>query len=241
MSLFAIEWVGTANYTPGRNGKKPLAIVDHITAGLFPGCLAWLRNSLAKASAHYLVTKAGKIYRLVRDEDTAWANGTINKPHWQLYDGSNPNRYTLSIEHEGLAGEALTEEQYQATLWLHKQLISKWKIPIDDNHIIGHYRLDSVNRPNCPGPGFPWQRLFNDLLNQEGDNQMLVKLDLKTHVDLPEVNIKVNNKIVEKGLLLNVNNQDISYAPVRAIAEALGAKVGWDGATKTVLIEKEGK
>jgi len=48
-------------------------------------------------------------------------------------------------------------------LWLHQQLIKWWGILIDSNHIIGHYRIDSVNRPNCPGPLFPWDRLFADL------------------------------------------------------------------------------
>ncbi|HHY13968.1 MAG TPA: S-layer homology domain-containing protein [Thermoanaerobacterales bacterium] len=34
---------------------------------------------------------------------------------------------------------------------------------MDEDHIIGHYRIDSVNRPNCPGNKFPWNRLFDDL------------------------------------------------------------------------------
>lgn len=162
-----IEWAASPNYGKGRNGKKIIAIVNHITAGTFPGCLSWLRNPQAKASAHYLVTRQGKIYQLVRDEDTAWHAGAVNKPSWPLYDGSNPNRYTIGIEHEALPGERLTEMQYQATLWLHKQLIAKHGIPIDEGHIIGHYRIDSVNRPNCPGPSFPWDRLFSDLKGGE--------------------------------------------------------------------------
>lgn len=169
---FKIEWVGTPNYTKGRNGRKPIAIVNHITAGKYPGCLSWLRNPASKASANYLVTKAGKILQLVRDEDTAWANGGVNKPSWPLYDGTNPNRYTISIEHEALAGETLTEAQYQATLWLHRQLVAKHGIPVDRDHIIGHYRIDSVNRANCPGPKFPWDRLFADL---KGGNQKMAK------------------------------------------------------------------
>ena len=152
-----VKWVGTPNYTKGRGGRKPLAIVNHITDGRYPGCLSWLQNPSAKASANYLITKAGQILQLVKDEDTAWANGGVNKPSWPLYDGTNPNRYTISIEHEGLAGESLTEEQYQATLWLHRQLVAKHGIPVDQDHIIGHYRIDSVNKPNCPGPGFPWR------------------------------------------------------------------------------------
>lgn len=165
---FSIEWVGTPNYRQGRSGRKPITIVDHITAGRYPGCLSWMQNPAAQASAHYLITKAGQIFQLVKDVDTAWHAGAVNKPNWPLYDGTNPNRYTIGIEHEGMPGDALTEEQYQATLWLHRQLIESWGILVDQDHIIGHYRIDSVDRPNCPGPGFPWDRLFSDL---EGRNQ----------------------------------------------------------------------
>ncbi|GAB6172400.1 hypothetical protein JCM15765_18780 [Paradesulfitobacterium aromaticivorans] len=122
-----------------------------------------MQNPKAQASAHYLVTKAVQIYQLVKDEDTAWHAGIVNKPNWSLYDGTNPNKYTIGIKHEGQPGDVFTEVQYQAILWLHKELIRKWGIPIDSDHIIGHYRIDSVNRPNCPGSGFPWERLFRDL------------------------------------------------------------------------------
>ena len=162
-----IEWASSPNYSRGRNGRKIIAIVNHITAGTFPGCLSWMRNPQAKASAHYLVTRQGKVYQMVRDEDTSWHAGAVNKPNWKLYDGTNPNRYTIGIEHECLSGGLLTDAQYKATVELHKMLIAKYNIPIDKDHIIGHYRIDSVNRPNCPGPSFPWDRLFSDLKGGE--------------------------------------------------------------------------
>jgi N-acetyl-anhydromuramyl-L-alanine amidase AmpD len=162
-----IKWSGTPNYTAGRKNKKIIAIVNHITAGAFPGCLSWLQNPQSKASAHYIVARTGEIRQLVKDEDSSWHAGIVNKPNWKLYDGTNPNSVTIGIEHEGYGTNGgdgnLTEAQYQATLWLHRQLISKYKIPVDPDRIIGHYRIDSVNRPNCPGPKFPWDRLFADL------------------------------------------------------------------------------
>lgn len=172
MASYRIEWAGTPNYTPGRRGRTPVAIVNHITAGFYPGTLNWLQNPAAQVSAHYLILQNGRILQLVKDEDTAWANGIVNRPAWVLYDGTNPNRYTLSIEHENLSGGNLTEAQYQASLWLHKQLMERWDIPIARDTIIGHNQIDTVDRPNDPGPNFPWDRLFADLRDWQGGEQV---------------------------------------------------------------------
>ncbi len=165
---YKIEQQSSPNHS-SRHDRKILTIVDHITAGKYPGCLSWMQNPAAKASAHYLVTRTGRIIQMVDDRNASWHAGIVNKPSWSLYRGENPNRYTIGIEHEGYGAQGgdgtLTEEQYQATLWLHRQLIEKHNIPIDNDHIIGHYRIDSVNRPGCPGPNFPWSRLFDDLRN----------------------------------------------------------------------------
>jgi N-acetylmuramoyl-L-alanine amidase len=209
-----IEWSPSPNFTKGRNGKKIIAIVNHITAGLMPGTLSWLKNPNAQASAHYLVTKAGLIFQLVKDEDTAWHAGIVNKPNWPLYDGSNPNRYTIGIEHECMSGGGLTEQQYQATLWLHRQLVAKHGIPVDTEHIIGHNRIDTVNRPNDPGPNFPWQRLFNDLANL-----------------YPAVKIKVGLQVLQ-GILVN----GVTYAPVRDLANSLGRTVEWNAQMNAAII-----
>jgi len=161
-----IEWVGSPNYWTGRNGKKIIAIVNHMTAGYMPSTLEWLQNQKAKASAHYLITRKGEVLQLVREGDTAWHAGIAKKPNWSLYDGTNPNRYTLGIEHEGFPNDGLTEAQYQASLQLQRELTAKYNIPRKDPYIIGHYRIDSVNKPNCPGHKFPWSRLFSDLSGQ---------------------------------------------------------------------------
>lgn len=221
MGSYKVKQAQSPNCSRGRSGKKIIAIVLHITAGLYPGCLSWMRNPAAKASAHYLVTKSGEIYQMVQDADTSWHAGFVNRPTWKLYDGTNPNRCTLGIEFECLSGGELTEAQYQAGLWLIQELAQKYGIPVDEEHIIGHYRIDSVNRPNDPGTQFPWARLFTDLKGEDEDV-------------LSEAKIKVNGQVIT-GYILKDNR---SYAPVRALAEALGAKVDWDDKTKTVIITK---
>lgn len=170
-----IEWVGTPNFRSGRSGNQIIAIINHITAGLYPGCLSWMQNPASQASCHYLILKNGRILQLVKDEDTAWHAGIVNKPNWPLYNGKNPNLNTIGIEHEALAGEGLTEEQYQANLWLHRYLLAKHSgIKLDSDHIIGHNRTDTVNRANDPGPKFPWERLFADLKGERRKVDYLV-------------------------------------------------------------------
>ncbi len=220
MSSPIIETALSPNFRRGRQGYKIVAIVNHITAGLMPGTLNWLLNPTAKVSAHYLVTKNGRIIQMVADEDTAFAVGSVNNPTWPLYDGSNPNNYTLSIEHEALAGEGLSEQQYQASLALHWMLISKWQIPVDRDHIIGHYRLDSINRQNDPGSNFPWEGLLSDL-----------KLKLLAQADLAAVNINLDGQLIN-GLIIN----NRAFAPVKELFGVLGRSVSWDAFTRIVHV-----
>lgn len=57
----------------------------------------------------------------------------------------------------------------------------------------------------------------------------------------PEVNkdIPVNITLNGKKLTTGVMDDAVTYAPVRAIAEALGAKVTYNASSKTVNIVKE--
>lgn len=213
-----IIWRKSPNYQEGRGGRKIIAIVNHITAGLCPGCVDWMCDPAARASAHYVVTKTGLIYQLVRDEDTAWHAGVVNKPNWPLYDGTNPNKYTLGIEHEALVGEGLTEVQYQASLWLHLRLVNKWSLTPDRDHIIGHYRIDSVNRATDPGSKFPWQRLFSDLRKEESN--------------------MVPTRVIYKGKTMEgFIKEGLTYVEVRKLCEAMGKKVTWNQEKRIVEVQ----
>jgi len=216
------------NFTEGRKGRKIIAIVNHITAGLMPGTLSLMCNPIAKASAHYLITKIGEIYQLVDDNNRAWHAGEVRKPNWSLYDGTNPNYCTLGIEHEALAGESLTDKQYEATLWLHKMLTQKWNIPIDTDHIIGHYRLDSVNRKNDPGPKFPWSRL---IYNMKGGSGMADTEGKSPCVH--DINGVLFPGFLKGGTAFLYSDNGI---PIRDVAAAFSHGIEWNGDTQTVII-----
>lgn len=150
-----------------REGYKQLFIVNHIMSGTIDGSENWFNNYESKASSNYGISKKGEVREWVDPKNKAWANGIVtnkNNPISKEFPGVNPNCVTISIEHEGETGEKFTEEMYNSTLELHKYLLTKYPdIKIDRDHIIGHYRIDPVKKLNCPGSGFPWDRLFNDL------------------------------------------------------------------------------
>ena len=161
-----VTWIPSPNYgypqgTHGRNGLLPDAIVLHIAEGSLAGCDAWFQTQGSEASAHYCIGKAGAIHQYVSIFDAAWANGQVRRPSWSLLrEGVNPNLHTISIEHEGYSGEEWTQAMFDADAWLISRLCHVCGIPVDEEHIIGHSRIDSVYRARCPGDGLPWERLL---------------------------------------------------------------------------------
>lgn len=166
-----------------RNNWKPDMIVSHITEGNYAGAVSWLCNPQSQASSHFVVSKRGEITQLVPITESAWVNGTstdisknnhYSKSSLKLVRDrkTNANYYTIGIEHEGFSsqgGGKLTPEQFKATVWLHKHIIAEVKriygidIPIDREHIVGHYQVDPIRKPNCPGKNFQWDDLIKEL------------------------------------------------------------------------------
>lgn len=166
-----------------RQGWKPDMIVNHITEGSYAGAVSWLCNPKSGASAHFVISRKGEITQLVDIREAAWANGTSTDPNKNNYYGksslklvrdrkTNANYYTISIEHEGFYKNgygALTPKQLEASIWLHKHIIEEVKkiygieIPLDRNHIVGHYQIDPIRKPNCPGRAFQFDEIIQAL------------------------------------------------------------------------------
>ena len=140
-----------------RNGQHPEALCMHITDGESAAGAISHWAGPTDASAHYIVDKDGTIYRTVREEYAAWANGAVNKPdltnpliaRW-VGAGINPNSCTISIEIVGRPGPIKPAAQWTSVLWLADDVCRRWGIPRDRTHVIGHYQIDSVNRARCP-------------------------------------------------------------------------------------------
>jgi N-acetyl-anhydromuramyl-L-alanine amidase AmpD len=171
------------NFTVGRYGYKPEAIVIHLMDGTLNGTDSWFRNPKANASTHYGVGEKGEVYQWVNESDMAWGNGRVDKPTWKLLKpNANPNLYTISIEHEGKSGHVWTEEQYKATADLVVDIAKRWNIPLDADHVIVHSEI-YAKKPSCTGSGFDKARLLQMVKPSEPDvRNSLVKGDASSAI-----------------------------------------------------------
>ena len=165
-----VRWMGSPNLYPGRAGQQCVSIVDHIMSGTMIGTDSYFQDPAKEVSAHFGVALDGRIWQWVMLASTAWANGILENPDMSIdwlaecaTKKINPNSRTVSIEHEGKTGVTMPEAQYQASLALHRYLITTLGIQVDPTHIIGHNRITGYSRAHCPGTSFPWDKLFKDL------------------------------------------------------------------------------
>lgn len=149
-----MEFIPSPNFWEGRRGQKPTAIVVHMTVGNFESALSWLTRKQSEVSAHYLISKAGRVVQLVDEKNAAWHAGRVDNPTWKLIRKDvNPNLYTIGIEHENEKGEPMTPAQWRASTALIAEIAERWAIPIDCDHIVKHRSIFS--RKTCSGNGIP--------------------------------------------------------------------------------------
>ena len=140
----------SSNFWVGRKGYRPEGIVIHIMDGTLIGTDSWFANPSSQVSAHYGIGRIGEVHQYVKEEDTAWHAGRVDAPVWKLIRPNiNPNLYTIGIEHEGRPNDVWTEAMKQASAILIRDICQRWQIPIDRNHIVGHFEIFS-KKPNCP-------------------------------------------------------------------------------------------
>jgi hypothetical protein len=131
-------------------------IVIHDTEGSLASALATFQDPGSYASAHYVIDADGSVYQTVLNRDVAWHAG-----NWYA------NMHSIGIEHVGTAVQgstSYTAAMYRSSAQLTRWLASRYGIPLDRQHIVGH---DNVPGPTAayttgmhwdPGPFWNWQR-----------------------------------------------------------------------------------
>jgi N-acetylmuramoyl-L-alanine amidase len=142
----------TANFVAGRLGQRPRGVVVHTTVGTFASTASWFENEDSGVSAHYLVGLDGSVMQFVDERDAARHAGKVSNPTAELYDGTDPNLYTVGVEFEDRGdphGIERTDAQYGAGAELIRAIARRWEFPIDARHVIGHRELTDLK--TCPG------------------------------------------------------------------------------------------
>lgn len=138
-----MKQIPSPNFFKGHKGYKRIAVVMHVSTSTIESMDSWFSTPKSQVSAHYGVSKIGKVHQYVSEDNSSWAEGVVKKPTWKLIrKGINPNYYTISIEFEGNKDDVWTKEMKDAGRKLIKAICTRHNIPVDRQHIISHHEID---------------------------------------------------------------------------------------------------
>src|SRR3990167_4724179 len=152
-----------------REGRKPKALVLHITDCDLQSALSYTLNPASQASYHYIIGKKNgvvNVYKMVDEEQAAWHTGKVVRPTWNGLefepDGRiiNPNKYTLGVAVALKAGEFPSWNLWLEWVRLVKDICDRYGFKRDENDLVNHFeiRIDKT----CPRP---WcNRAFANIL-----------------------------------------------------------------------------
>jgi N-acetylmuramoyl-L-alanine amidase/Fibronectin type III domain len=155
------QWIpaSVANYTSADRPHDYSVdmIVIHDTESLnYNSTIQIFQNPDRQASAHYVISRAGQVTQMVLEKDVAWHAG-----NWDY------NTRAIGIEHEGYADTpgTYTVTEYKASAQLAASICSRWGVPLDRRHVIGHSEVPDPFHPGLyggdshhhdPGPYWNW-------------------------------------------------------------------------------------
>ena len=137
--------------------QKIRYIVIHDTETTYDTTLQLVQDP-TYVSWHYTLRDSdGHVAQHVKTKDVAWHAG-----NWYV------NAKSIGIEHEGYGarGTWYTEAMYRSSAKLVRYLATKYDIPLDRQHILGHDNVQGITPPNVagmhwdPGPYWDWAHYF---------------------------------------------------------------------------------
>lgn len=145
-----MQWVAAHpnNYLAGRGGGTVQYVLVHVTEGGYWGTIDWFSQANPfQASTQYVIqSSTGNITQMVSEANAAWHAGN------DYY-----SRNSIGIEHEGYASAPATwytEAMYRSSASLVCAIAKRYGIPVDQQHIIGHYQVpnpDYLSVSAAPG------------------------------------------------------------------------------------------
>jgi len=117
--------------------------------------LGKLINPSAEVSAHYLISEAGVVTRLVDESKRAWHSG---RSFWLGVKDVNSAAIGIELDHpgHGLGYREFAKEQIDALIPLLARIVKAYDIP--RANVVGHSDVAPMRKLD-PGELFPWDRL----------------------------------------------------------------------------------
>ncbi len=109
----------------------------------------------AGVSAHYLISEAGEVTRLVPEDKRAWHAG---HSYWRGHKDVNSASVGIELDHPGHAHgyRDFSEDQFEALVPLLARILKTHNIP--RANVVGHSDVAPARKID-PGELFPWERL----------------------------------------------------------------------------------
>ena len=138
-----------------RNLPVTMLVLHYTEMESAEAALTRLCDPEAKVSAHYLISEAGEVTRLVPEDKRAWHAGAS---YWRGLRDVNSASIGIELDHPGhaLGYRDFTEAQFEALVPLVHRIVKHHDIP--RANVVGHSDVAPARKID-PGELFPWERL----------------------------------------------------------------------------------
>ena len=132
-----------------------MAVIHYTEMQSAEEALARLSDPEAKVSAHYLISAAGEVTRLVPEAKRAWHAGVS---YWRGIRDVNSASIGIELDHPGhkYGYRPFPDPQFEALVPLLARMVKAHAIP--RANVVGHSDVAPARKID-PGELFPWERL----------------------------------------------------------------------------------
>lgn len=132
-----------------------MAVIHYTEMRSAADAIARLSDPEAKVSAHYLISRAGEVTRLVPEHKRAWHAGVS---YWRGIRDVNSASVGIELDHPGhkYGYAPFPDVQFEALVPLLARIVKDHAIP--RANVVGHSDV-APQRKIDPGELFPWERL----------------------------------------------------------------------------------
>ena len=130
-----ITWKGSPNFDTNRKAINTV-VIHWFGKGTLESANTRFQDKTSKVSAHYGIS-GSRVWQWVKEENVAYHS-----------DNYAVNQKSLGIEHSATPDRPASEETYQTSAKLIRDICLRYGIPIDREHIIKH---SQVKPTQCPG------------------------------------------------------------------------------------------